>query len=87
VVLRDGFFYGPGTWYRPDGAIAKQVRNRELAIIGEGSAVSQRDQRSRYRTACLVRRKTTALQILSAAAVGRLDAVIFDTLQQYRTKS
>jgi 2-alkyl-3-oxoalkanoate reductase len=39
VVLRYGFFYGPGTWYRPDGAIAKQVRNRELAIIGEGSAV------------------------------------------------
>jgi nucleoside-diphosphate-sugar epimerase len=39
VVLRYGFFYGPGTWYRPDGAAAEQVRKRELAIIGEGDAV------------------------------------------------
>jgi nucleoside-diphosphate-sugar epimerase len=39
VVLRYGFFYGPGTWYRPDGAIADQVRNGEAAIIGEGNAV------------------------------------------------
>src|SRR5262249_48026975 len=39
VVLRYGFFYGPGTWYRPDGAIARQVRNRESAIIGDGNAV------------------------------------------------
>jgi 2-alkyl-3-oxoalkanoate reductase len=39
VVLRYGFFYGPGTWYRPDGAIAEQVRNRQSAIIGEGNAV------------------------------------------------
>ena len=39
VVLRYGFFYGPGTWYRPDGAIAEQVRKRESAIIGEGNAV------------------------------------------------
>ena len=39
VVLRYGFFYGPGTWYRPDGAVADQVRNRERSIIGEGNAV------------------------------------------------
>jgi nucleoside-diphosphate-sugar epimerase len=39
VVLRYGFFYGPGTWYRPDGAAAEQVRKRELTIIGEGNAV------------------------------------------------
>jgi nucleoside-diphosphate-sugar epimerase len=39
AVLRDGFFYGPGTWYRPDGAVADQVRKREAAIIGEGNAV------------------------------------------------
>src|SRR5262245_59087206 len=39
LVLRYGFFYGPGTWYRPDGAIAEQVRNRESAIIGDGNAV------------------------------------------------
>lgn len=39
VVLRYGFFYGPGTWYRPDGAIAEQARNREAVIIGEGNGV------------------------------------------------
>lgn len=39
VVLRYGFFYGPGTWYRPDGAVAEQARNRETSIIGDGSAV------------------------------------------------
>ncbi|GAB2902567.1 NAD(P)-dependent oxidoreductase [Paraburkholderia jirisanensis] len=39
IVLRYGFFYGPGTWYRPDGAIADQVRNGEATIIGEGNAV------------------------------------------------
>jgi len=37
--LRYGFFYGHGTWYRPDGAIAEQVRNRESTIIGDGNAV------------------------------------------------
>jgi nucleoside-diphosphate-sugar epimerase len=39
VVLRYGFFYGPGTWYRPDGAIAEQLRKRESVIIGEGNGV------------------------------------------------
>jgi nucleoside-diphosphate-sugar epimerase len=39
VVLRYGFFYGPGTWYRPDGAIAAQLRKRESVIIGEGNGV------------------------------------------------
>ena len=39
VVLRYGFFYGPGTWYRPDGAIAEQARKGELSVIGEGNAV------------------------------------------------
>ena len=39
VVLRYGFFYGPGTWYRPDGAVADQVRKGEARIIGEGNAV------------------------------------------------
>ena len=39
VVLRYGFFYGPGTWYRPDGAIADQVRNGQAAIIGAGNGV------------------------------------------------
>ncbi|WP_334150703.1 NAD-dependent epimerase/dehydratase family protein [Hyphomicrobium sp.] len=39
VVLRYGFFYGPGTWYRPDGAIAEQLRNGKATIIGDGAAV------------------------------------------------
>ncbi len=39
IILRYGFFYGPGTWYRPDGAIAEQLRRREAVIAGDGSAV------------------------------------------------
>jgi nucleoside-diphosphate-sugar epimerase len=39
VVLRYGFFYGPGTWYRPDGAVADQARKGEAAIIGKGDGV------------------------------------------------
>jgi nucleoside-diphosphate-sugar epimerase len=32
VVLRYGAFYGPGTWYAPDGAIADRVRARSLKL-------------------------------------------------------
>lgn len=39
VAMRYGFFYGPGTWYNPDGAAADQVRKQELAIIGAGEGV------------------------------------------------
>ena len=39
VALRYGFFYGPGTWYSPDGAAADQARKQELAIIGAGEGV------------------------------------------------
>jgi nucleoside-diphosphate-sugar epimerase len=39
VALRYGFFYGPGTWYHPDGASADQVRRQELPIIGDGEGV------------------------------------------------
>jgi len=39
VVLRYGFFYGPGTWYRPDGASADQVRRQEVPVIGAGEGV------------------------------------------------
>lgn len=39
VVLRYGFFYGPGTWYHPDGASAEQVRRGEFPIIGDGDGV------------------------------------------------
>ncbi len=39
VALRYGFFYGPGTWYRPDGASADQVRRQEVPVIGDGGGV------------------------------------------------
>ncbi len=39
VILRYGFFYGPGTWYTRDGDLGEQVRARELAIIGKGQGV------------------------------------------------
>ena len=39
VVLRYGFFYGPGTWYRPAGGIADQARRGEALIVGKGNAV------------------------------------------------
>jgi nucleoside-diphosphate-sugar epimerase len=40
VVLRYGFFYGPGTYYAPDGSIAAQVRKRQLPIVGKGRAMT-----------------------------------------------
>jgi nucleoside-diphosphate-sugar epimerase len=40
VVLRFGFWYGPGTGYSPGGAIAEMVAKRRYPIVGDGSAVS-----------------------------------------------
>lgn len=40
LVLRYGWFYGPGTYFAADGAIAKQVRRRQYPIVGAGSGVS-----------------------------------------------
>lgn len=39
MVLRYGFFYGPGTWFSPDGDAAQQVLRREFPIIGNGAGV------------------------------------------------
>jgi len=39
IALRYGFFYGPGTWYWTDGAVAEQVKQQEDPIIGGGNAV------------------------------------------------
>jgi nucleoside-diphosphate-sugar epimerase len=36
VVLRYGFYYGPGTWYDRDGAIATLIRRRRYPIVGNG---------------------------------------------------
>ena len=39
VALRYGFFYGPNTWYHPDGASADQARKQEIPVIGTGEGV------------------------------------------------
>ena len=39
VVLRYGFFYGPGTTYAPGGGTARAVRKRQFPIIGRGSGM------------------------------------------------
>ena len=40
LVLRYGFFYGPGTHYGEDGAFASDVRRRRLPVVGAGTGVS-----------------------------------------------
>jgi 2-alkyl-3-oxoalkanoate reductase len=39
VALRYGFFYGPATWYRRDGDMGEQARERRLPVIGDGQGV------------------------------------------------
>lgn len=39
LVLRYGFFYGPGTHYGADGAMVADVRRRRLPIVGKGAGV------------------------------------------------
>ncbi len=39
VVLRYGFFYGPGTIYACDGSFAEDVQRRRVPIIGNGTGV------------------------------------------------
>jgi nucleoside-diphosphate-sugar epimerase len=39
VALRYGFFYGPGTWYHPEGASADRARRQEIPIIRDGAGV------------------------------------------------
>jgi nucleoside-diphosphate-sugar epimerase len=39
IVLRYGYFYGPGTSYASDGSQAEMVRKRRLPIVGNGDAV------------------------------------------------
>lgn len=39
IALRYGFFYGPNTWYCPEGAAADQVRRREMPVVGQGEGV------------------------------------------------
>ena len=39
IALRYGFFYGSGTWFNPDGDVARQVRQQQFPIIGNGGGV------------------------------------------------
>lgn len=39
VVLRYGYFYGPGTAYAADGSLAHEVKRRRLPVIGRGTGV------------------------------------------------
>jgi nucleoside-diphosphate-sugar epimerase len=39
VVLRYGFFYGPGTHYASDGSWAEDARRRRLPVVGRGTGV------------------------------------------------
>ena len=39
IVLRYGWFYGPGTWYGDGGAIREDVRRRRFPIIGKGAGL------------------------------------------------
>jgi 2-alkyl-3-oxoalkanoate reductase len=36
LVLRYGWFYGPGTYLADDGSLARDVRRRRLPVIGKG---------------------------------------------------
>jgi nucleoside-diphosphate-sugar epimerase len=37
VALRYGFFYGPGTWFHPDGDVAEQLRAGTYPVLGSGA--------------------------------------------------
>lgn len=39
VVLRYGFFYGPGTWYARGTELADAMRKRRFPIVGDGGGV------------------------------------------------
>jgi 2-alkyl-3-oxoalkanoate reductase len=39
VVLRYGFFYGPGTYYGEDGTTTADVRRRRMPIVGAGTGL------------------------------------------------
>ena len=40
VVLRYGFFYGPGTSYARDGQVAGEIRRRRLPVVGGGGGLT-----------------------------------------------
>jgi nucleoside-diphosphate-sugar epimerase len=36
IVLRYGFFYGPGTWYEKTGTLGRMIGKRQVPLIGSG---------------------------------------------------
>jgi 2-alkyl-3-oxoalkanoate reductase len=40
IVLRYGWFYGPGTYYGEDGSITADVRKRRYPVIGKGTGLT-----------------------------------------------
>jgi len=40
LVLRYGWFYGPGTQYAADGATTEMIRKRRYPVVGDGEGVS-----------------------------------------------
>jgi nucleoside-diphosphate-sugar epimerase len=39
IIMRYGYFYGPGTAYAPDGSLAQDIRKRRFPIVGNGQGV------------------------------------------------
>jgi nucleoside-diphosphate-sugar epimerase len=39
LVLRYGFFYGPGTYYADDGTTTADARRRRMPIVGKGTGI------------------------------------------------
>ena len=39
LVLRYGWFYGPGTYYGQDGSLASDVRKRRFPVVGPGTGL------------------------------------------------
>ena len=39
IVLRYGGFYGPGTYFSPDGEYAELIRKRKFPVVGDGAGV------------------------------------------------
>jgi nucleoside-diphosphate-sugar epimerase len=39
LVLRYGWFYGPGTYYGEDGSMARDVKKRRFPVIGKGTGL------------------------------------------------
>ncbi len=39
IVLRYGFFYGPGTWFWEQGDVAGQLRQQQFPVVGAGTGV------------------------------------------------